>query len=76
MAWPYQEISAAEPKVADTVTSFSNEESTCRNLGLDSVSKPEAVKSDGGQHLEKKPSGDSLSVQGKGAISTNAQAST
>ena len=55
MAWPYQEISAAEPKVADTVTSFSNEESTCRNLGLDSVSKPEAVKNDGCQHLEKKP---------------------
>ena len=66
-----------ESNVADSVTSFSNEKSACSNLGLESVSvsKPEAVKSDREQHLEKKPSGNSLSVQGEGAISTNAQAS-
>ena len=55
MLWPYQEISTAEPKVPHSVPSFSKEESTCSNLGLYSVSNPEAVKSDGGQHLEKKP---------------------
>ena len=55
MPWPYQGISA-EPKVADSVTSFSNEESTCSKLGLDSVSKPEAIERDEEQHLVKKPS--------------------
>ena len=76
MPWPHQGICAAEPKVADSVTSFSKEQITCSNLGLDSVSKPEAVKSGGEQHLEKKPSGDSLSVEEEGAISTNVQAPT
>ena len=70
MPWPYQGISAAEPKVSDCVPSFSKEESTCSNP----VSNP--VKSDGEQHLAKKPSGDSLSVQEEGAISTNAQTPT
>ena len=74
MPWPYQGISA-EQRALDSVSSFSNEEGTSSNLGLDSVTKPEAIKSDGKQNVEKKPPGDSLSTQGEGAISTNAQAS-
>ena len=61
MPWSYQGISA-EPRALDSVSSFSNEEGTSSNLGLDSVIKPEAIKSDGKQHVEKKPPGDSVNT--------------